>query len=73
MREKFAFFINKLNSTSTIEEIETVCKYFFAGFGFEKFIYGTRMLTSFASPNVFIVNSYPEKWKKRYIEENYIE
>lgn len=71
-KTEYTFFINRLNTTDSLDEIQAACSVFFAEFGFEKFIYGVRIPTSFTDPDVYTVNGYPEEWRTRYVEANYI-
>ena len=69
---EYSGYINSINTANSAEEIQEMCTQFFLELGFDKFIYGSRMPTSFLHPDVHIVNGYPAEWRERYDQLNYI-
>lgn len=65
--------IDKLNSTESIEQVHAVCAELGDLFGLERFIYGARIPTSFVQPRFIFVTSYPQEWRTRYTDLNYIQ
>ncbi len=68
----YLYLIDSITKTNTIEEIHGICSKAVENFGFERFIYGARIPTSFTQPYMFIISSYPDEWRDRYTAENYI-
>src|SRR3990172_8609741 len=69
----FHDLIDSLYKAITAEDIHSVCSKFSAQFGFEHFIYGAQLPTSFVKPSCIIISGYPTEWRARYTAENYIE
>ena len=65
--------IELLCKAKTAEDIHSACSKFSAQFGFDHFIYGAQLPTSFVKPYFIIISGYPTEWRARYIAENYIE
>lgn len=65
-------FIARLNAVKSCDEIHIVCEDFCHQFGFDHFFYAARIPTSLVTPQYIIINGYPEGWRKRYIEQDYI-
>ncbi len=65
--------IESLAKAKTVEDIHSICSRFSAQFGFDHFIYGAQLPTSFVKPSFTIISGYPTEWRTRYNAENYIE
>jgi DNA-binding CsgD family transcriptional regulator len=63
--------IELLSKAKTVEDIHSVCETFSAQFGFDHFIYGSQLPTSFVNPYYLIISGYPVEWRARYTAENY--
>lgn len=64
--------IDLLSGAGTIEEIHALCCVLCKESGFDYFIYGTRIPTSFVKPHIFIISSYPQAWRERYVVQGYL-
>lgn len=69
----FYELIDSLSEAKTVEDIHSVCSKFSVQFGFDHFIYGAQLPTSFVKPYFIIISGYPTEWRARYTAENYIE
>jgi len=61
-----------LSRAGTIDEIHALCCVLCKESGFEYFIYGTRIPTSFIKPHIIIISSYPQEWRERYVAQGYL-
>lgn len=64
--------IDMISRAGTVEEIHSLCCALCKESGFDYFIYGTRIPTSFVKPHIFIICSYPQDWRDRYVTKGYI-
>ncbi len=65
--------IELLSKAKTVEHVHSVCAKFSDQSGFDHFIYGAQLPTSFVKPCFTIISGYPPEWRARYTAENYIE
>ncbi len=65
-------FIDALSRAGSLEAIHGVCADFCHFSESEHFIYGARIPTSLTQPSFIYVSGYPEKWRERYLERNYL-
>ncbi len=65
-------FISQLNTTNTYDGIHDLCMAFCRYYGFDNFIYAARIPTSLVTPNYIFINGYPQEWRDRYIEQDYL-
>lgn len=64
--------VDAVAKAGTVEEIHTLCCVLCEQFGFDHFIYGTRIPTSFVNPHMFIISGYPIEWRERYVANDYL-
>lgn len=64
--------IEALAGAATVEEIHSLCCSLCEETGFDHFIYGARIPTSFVKPHFFIISGYPQEWRERYVEQGYL-
>lgn len=64
--------IELLSKADTVEEIHTVCSAFCDQLGFDRFLYGARIPTSFVKPYFIFINGYPGEWRQRYTANGYM-
>lgn len=65
-------YISQLNTANNYDQIQHVCTTFSHDLGFDYFIYGARIPTSLVSPSYIILSGYPEQWRDRYVEQEYL-
>jgi hypothetical protein len=54
--------------SSTLQDLEDLCRTECARLGFHTFVYALRVPTHFAEARVIMLDGYPEGWVKRYFE-----
>jgi DNA-binding CsgD family transcriptional regulator len=64
--------VDLLIKAKTVEEIHSLCSVFCEQFGFDRFLYGVRLPTSFVKPYYIFISGYPCEWWSRYNEKGYI-
>jgi DNA-binding CsgD family transcriptional regulator len=64
--------IDLLSKAGTVEEIHSACSALCDQFGFDRFLYGSRIPTSFIKPYYIFISGYPGEWWARYNEKGYI-
>ncbi len=64
--------IDSLVQAQSVEEIHSVCTQITQELGFDHFIFGARLPTSFVKPYLSIVSGFPDEWWDRYKSQNYI-
>jgi len=57
---------------TNVEDLHALCRDICETHGFDYFIYGARFPSSLVKPFVLIVSGYPDEWRQRYVEQNYI-
>lgn len=65
-------FLDALSSADTVDALHTVCSRLCEEHGFERFIYGARIPTSFVKPYFIFISGYPKAWRDHYTEQNYM-
>lgn len=68
----FDELIDSLSQVKTVEDIHATCSALCGQFGFDRFLYGARMPTSFVKPYFIFVNGYPREWRERYTARGYM-
>jgi LuxR family transcriptional activator of bioluminescence operon len=63
--------IEALAKAGTVEEIHALCCAICERHGFDHFIYGASLPTSFVTPHLCIISGYPKEWRDRYQELGY--
>lgn len=64
--------IEAVSSTETVEGLHAVCVDACHQAGFERFIYGARVPTSFVKPYFIFISGYPSEWREHYTANNYM-
>lgn len=64
--------IGALSKTETVEDIHAICAEWCRQFGFDHFLYGARIPTSFTKPHYIYISAYPSEWRDRYSENGYM-
>ncbi len=64
--------IEAVSAAETVESIHTICVDACQQCGFERFIYGARIPTSFMKPYFIFISGYPKDWRERYAANNYM-
>lgn len=64
--------IELLSKAGTVEEIHSVCSALCEQLGFDRFLYGARIPTSFVKPYFIFINGYPGEWRQRYTANGYM-
>jgi len=66
-------FIDRLEDTSSLEDVRGVCAEICTHYGFDHFAYIGQILTSFTDPRYIYISGYPPGWWRRYKKNKYIE
>lgn len=64
--------IEQSGNAKSVEEIHAICSTACELFGFEQFMYGGRVPTSFVRPQLIIISGYNQAWWDRYNEQQYL-
>lgn len=64
--------IEVLAKTETVASLHDVCAEVCESHGFDRFIYGARIPTSFIKPHFIFISGYPREWRERYNAHNYM-
>ncbi len=64
--------IEAVSHAETVESLHSVCADACQQSGFERFIYGARIPTSFVKPYFIFISGYPKAWREHYTENNYM-
>ncbi|VAW82547.1 Autoinducer-binding transcriptional regulator, LuxR family [hydrothermal vent metagenome] len=64
--------IEAVSAAETVEALHTICADACWQSGFERFIYGARIPTSFVKPHFIFISGYPKDWRKHYAANNYM-
>jgi len=65
-------YIEALSKATTVEELHAICSKLCADYGFDQFLYGAQIPTSFVKPCFIYISSYSTEWRTRYETEGYI-
>ena len=63
--------IEESQRASSVEELHAICSKACQMFGFDQFLYGSRVPTSFVRPQLIIISGYSQQWWDRYNEQDY--
>jgi DNA-binding CsgD family transcriptional regulator len=66
-------YIDAFGRACSIEEVHSLSCRLCEDFGFDHFIFGARLPTSFVKPFLSIVSGFPEEWWDRYKQLNYMQ
>jgi len=76
MSQKTSFdtqeLIQQSLAATTVEDIHLICSLACKHFGFDQFMYGSRVPTSFVRPQLIIISGYQQDWWDHYNQQNYI-
>jgi len=64
--------IEAVSQAETVEALHSVCTDACTQSGFERFIYGARIPTSFVKPYFIFISGYPKAWREHYTANNYM-
>lgn len=64
--------IELLSKAGTVEDIQSACSTLCDQLGFDRFLYGARIPTSFVKPVFIFINGYPGEWRQRYTTNGYM-
>ena len=64
--------IEAVSHAETVESLHSICADACQQSGFERFIYGARIPTSFVKPYFIFISGYPKAWREHYTENNYM-
>ncbi|MCW9013933.1 MAG: LuxR family transcriptional regulator [Gammaproteobacteria bacterium] len=64
--------IELCKTAETVDEIHNICSMASNQFGFEQFMYGSRVPTSFVRPQLIIISGYRKDWWDHYTEQEYM-
>ena len=64
--------IEAVSTAETVEALHTVCAEACQQSGFDRFIYGARIPTSFVKPYFIFISGYPREWRELYAANNYM-
>jgi len=64
--------IEAVSQADTVEALHAVCADACQQSGFERFIYGARIPTSFVKPYFIFISGYPKAWREHYTANNYM-
>lgn len=68
----FNELIDSLSKIKTVDGLHSACSALCEQFGFDRFLYGARLPTSFVKPRIISISGYPKEWRDRYTEAGYI-
>ena len=63
--------IEETKQAESVEELHTICVKACEMFGFDQFLYGSRVPTSFVRPQLIIISGYSDDWWNHYNEQDY--
>ncbi|HEC28992.1 MAG TPA: LuxR family transcriptional regulator [Gammaproteobacteria bacterium] len=64
--------ISSLTRAETVDEIHLTCSELCEQLGFDRFLYGSMIPTTFNKPHFIYISNYPAEWRARYESENYM-
>ncbi|MCU7806739.1 MAG: LuxR family transcriptional regulator [Candidatus Thiodiazotropha sp. (ex Semelilucina semeliformis)] len=64
--------IELCQAAKSTEDIYSICSIASTQFGFEQFMYGSRIPTSFVSPQLILISGYREDWWDHYTKQEYM-
>lgn len=65
-------FIEMLGQADTVDDIHSICAEMCGEFGFEHFLYGARVPSSYNKPHFIYISGYPTEWRERYNAQGYM-
>jgi DNA-binding CsgD family transcriptional regulator len=64
--------IDAVAKAETVDCLHTICAGVCQEYGFDRFIYGARIPTSFVKPYYIFISGYPKEWRDHYTANNYM-
>ena len=64
--------VEAFSRAGSVEDIHALCCALCDELGFDHFIYGARIPTSFVKPHMIIISGYPSEWRERYVSQGYL-
>lgn len=64
--------IGAVAKAETVDCLHAICTGVCQEYGFDRFIYGARIPTSFVKPYFIFISGYPKEWRDHYTASNYM-
>jgi DNA-binding CsgD family transcriptional regulator len=64
--------IEAVSKAESVDCLHAICADVCQGHGFDRFIYGARVPTSFVKPYFIFISGYPKEWRDHYTANNYM-
>lgn len=64
--------IEAVSKAESVDCLHAVCAEVCQEHGFDRFIYGARLPTSFVKPYFIFISGYPKTWREHYTTNNYM-
>jgi len=65
-------YIDTVSRADSVDALHEVCADLCEDYGFDRFIYGARIPTSFVKPYFIFISGYPKEWRDHYTRNNYM-
>jgi DNA-binding CsgD family transcriptional regulator len=64
--------IDAVSKAESVDSLHAICAGVCQDHGFDRFIYGARIPTSFVKPYFIFISGYPREWRDHYTANNYM-
>lgn len=64
--------IDAITAADSVDRLHAICAGVCREHGFDRFIYGARIPTSFVKPYFIFISGYPREWREHYTASNYM-
>ncbi len=64
--------IDNVSRADSVDALHKACSELCENYGFDRFIYGARIPTSFVKPYFIFISGYPKEWRDHYSRNNYM-
>lgn len=64
--------IEAVSNAESVDRLHVICADLCQEHGFDRFIYGARVPTSFVKPYFIFISGYPKDWRDHYTANNYM-
>jgi len=64
--------IDAITAADSVDRLHAICAHICKDHGFDRFIYGARIPTSFVKPYFIFISGYPREWREHYTARNYM-
>ncbi len=64
--------IDAVLEAESVDRLHSICASVCRDHGFDRFIYGARIPTSFVKPYFIFISGYPREWREHYNANNYM-